>query len=128
MDVTIGSTLSLNTRAKIPRLGLGLFKTPEGMEAEEAVITALGAGYRHLDTAAIYKNESSVGKAVRASGIERSDLFITTKLWNEDQGYDKVLKAFDASFENLHVVEQHLQAMTVCLSDVGFYQVFINCL
>lgn len=66
-----------------------------------AVKVALGAGYRHIDTAAIYENEAGVGEGIRASGVARSEIFLTTKLWNADQGYEATLKAFDASLKRL---------------------------
>jgi methylglyoxal/glyoxal reductase len=87
--------------AKMPWLGLGVWKAKEGGEVENAVKTALRVGYRSIDTAAIYGNESGVGKAVRESEIPREELFITTKVWNADQGYDSTLKAFEASLERL---------------------------
>nr|WP_202469403.1 aldo/keto reductase [Streptomyces sp. SID2888] len=84
----------------MPQLGFGVWQVPDA-EAERAVATALEAGYRSIDTAAIYGNEEGVGRAVSASGIARQDLFITTKLWNSDQGYDSTMRAFDASLEKL---------------------------
>ncbi|NGO11137.1 aldo/keto reductase [Streptomyces sp. HC44] len=84
----------------MPQLGFGVWQIPDD-EAEQAVTTALEAGYRSVDTAAAYENEKGTGKALRASGIARDDLFVTTKLWNNDQGYDSTLRAFDASLEKL---------------------------
>lgn len=84
----------------IPQFGLGVFQTPPEQTAQ-AVRTAFDAGYRHIDTAAIYKNEEGVGQAIAQAGIAREDLFITTKLWNADQGYDSALKALDASLSRL---------------------------
>ncbi|MFF6994826.1 aldo/keto reductase [Streptomyces sp. NPDC008313] len=84
----------------MPQLGFGVWQVPDD-EAERAVATALEAGYRSIDTAAIYGNEEGTGKAVAASGIAREDLFVTTKLWNSDQGYDSTLRAFDTSLEKL---------------------------
>ncbi|MFI0964954.1 aldo/keto reductase [Streptomyces sp. NPDC021080] len=84
----------------MPQLGFGVWQVPDD-EAERAVTTALEAGYRSIDTAAIYGNEEGTGKAVRASGIAREELFVTTKLWNSDQGYDSALRAFDTSLEKL---------------------------
>ena len=97
-------TLSLNGGGTIPQLGYGVFKVaPE--EAEVAVGQALAAGYRSIDTATIYRNEAGVGAAiahaVARSGIERDALFVATKLWNDDQGYDSALRAFDASLARL---------------------------
>ncbi|MFD1662371.1 aldo/keto reductase [Streptomyces caeni] len=90
----------LNNGVEMPQLGFGVWQVPDG-EAESAVATALEAGYRSIDTAAIYGNEEGVGKAVAASGIPREDLFVTTKLWNSDHGYDSALRAFDASLAKL---------------------------
>ncbi|MFI6488490.1 aldo/keto reductase [Streptomyces sp. NPDC050564] len=84
----------------MPQLGFGVWQVPDD-EADRAVTTALEAGYRSIDTAAIYGNEEGTGKAITASGIARQDLFVTTKLWNSDQGYDATLRAFDASLEKL---------------------------
>ena len=84
----------------MPQVGLGVWQTPPE-ETERAVATALDAGYRHVDTAAGYFNEPEVGKAVTASGLPRADVFVTTKLWNADQGYDRALAAFDASMKRL---------------------------
>ena len=90
----------LNNGVEMPQLGFGVWQVPDD-EAEQAVATALEAGYRSIDTAAIYGNEEGTGKAIAASGIAREDLFVTTKLWNADQGYDATLRAFDASLEKL---------------------------
>ena len=84
----------------MPQVGLGVWQTPPE-ETERAVAVALDAGYRHVDTAAGYFNEREVGKAVTASGLPREDVFITTKLWNADQGYESTLAAFDASMDKL---------------------------
>ncbi|KIZ47633.1 MULTISPECIES: aldo/keto reductase [Rhodopseudomonas] len=92
--------LFLNDRKAIPQIGLGVWQTPPEV-AGPSVETALRAGYCHIDTAAIYRNEVGVGEGIRAAGIGRKNLFITTKLWNEDQGYDATLRAFDESLERL---------------------------
>ncbi|WUB67890.1 aldo/keto reductase [Streptomyces sp. NBC_00582] len=84
----------------MPQLGFGVWQVPDD-EAERAVSTALEAGYRSIDTAAIYGNEEGTGKAITASGVPREDIFLTTKLWNSDQGYDATLRAFDTSLEKL---------------------------
>lgn len=94
-------TITLNNGVKMPQLGFGVFKVPEGEEAYNAVKWALEAGYRGIDTAAVYKNEVSVGKAIKDSGIPREELFITTKVWNDDQGYEETLAAFEKSLERL---------------------------
>ncbi|MDT0387996.1 aldo/keto reductase [Streptomyces sp. DSM 41921] len=84
----------------MPQLGFGVWQVPDD-EAETAVATALEAGYRSIDTAAIYGNEKGTGKAIAASGVPREELFVTTKLWNADQGYDSTLRAFDTSLDRL---------------------------
>jgi len=93
-------TITLNNGVAIPQLGFGVFQVPDAATAD-AVRHALDAGYRSIDTAALYRNERSVGKAVAESGIPRDELFITTKVWNRDQGYDATLRAFDASIGKL---------------------------
>ena len=85
----------------IPQLGLGVYQSPPGAPTREAVLAALRAEYRHIDTARVYRNEADVGAAVRASGIPREQIFVTTKLWNDDHGYDAALRAFDASVARL---------------------------
>jgi 2,5-diketo-D-gluconate reductase A len=92
--------IALNDGHAIPQFGLGVFLTPPA-ETAAAVATALELGYRHIDTAAIYHNEDGVGEAVRASGLARGSLFLTTKLWNADQGHDSALAALDASLARL---------------------------
>lgn len=85
----------------MPQLGLGVWQAKNGEEVEQAVAAALKAGYRMIDTAAVYGNEAGVGRAVSASGIPREELFITTKLWNSDQGYKKTLRAYEKSLKRL---------------------------
>src|SRR5277367_6322103 len=94
--------LSMRGNETIPQLGFGVFQVPPAV-TEEAVLLALGAGYRHIDTAAAYRNEGSVGQAVRASGLDRGDVFITTKCWNDDQGREQARRAFDGSLKRLEV-------------------------
>lgn len=104
MKLAIDSGIALSNGTFIPRLGLGVWKMQEGRETFDAVRWALEAGYRHIDTAALYANEASVGKALREAedkGIARKDVFVTTKVWNSDQGYDKTLRAFDRSLSEL---------------------------
>jgi diketogulonate reductase-like aldo/keto reductase len=93
--------LPLNVGTSIPQVGLGVWQTPRGEGTRRAVKTALELGYRHIDTARIYGNEADVGAGLRASSVARADVFVTTKLWNDDQGYDPALRAFDASLERL---------------------------
>ena len=90
----------LNDGVEIPQLGFGVYKVPQD-EVEAAVATALEVGYRHIDTAKLYDNEEGVGRAVRSSGIPRDEIFVTTKIWNDDHGYDETLAAFDASMARL---------------------------
>jgi methylglyoxal/glyoxal reductase len=91
----------LNNGIEMPWLGLGVWKTKEGDEVVNAVKYALQAGYRSIDTAAVYGNEAGVGQALRESGVSRDELFITTKVWNADQGYDSTLRAFEESRKKL---------------------------
>ncbi|MGD0249866.1 MAG: aldo/keto reductase [Thermoplasmata archaeon] len=91
----------LNQGSEIPILGLGVFQSPPGPVTEQAVTDALEIGYRHIDTAAMYGNEADVGTAVRASGIPRDDVFVTTKLWHTDHGFESSQKAARASLDRL---------------------------
>ncbi|PFG30901.1 aldo/keto reductase [Paramicrobacterium agarici] len=88
--------VTLRTGHEIPQIGLGVYKVPDD-EACDVVLTALECGYRHIDTATLYANESGVGEGIRRSGIARDDLFVTTKVWDADHGFDKTLRAFDES-------------------------------
>jgi diketogulonate reductase-like aldo/keto reductase len=99
MKLTIDSKLTLNEGHLMPRLGLGVWQTRAGASCEAAVLTALEAGYRHIDTAAMYGNEESVGAAIRRSGIPREQIFVTTKLWNSDHGNPE--RALDTSLRKL---------------------------
>ncbi|MEC2072847.1 aldo/keto reductase [Alkalihalophilus marmarensis] len=92
---------TLNNGVKMPWLGLGVYKAEDGAEVEQAVIKAIEAGYRSIDTAAVYYNEEGVGTAIKKSGVAREELFITTKVWNDDQGYESTLRAFDQSMDKL---------------------------
>lgn len=92
--------LSLHDGVEIPQLGFGVFRIPPE-DTQEKVEEALAAGYRHVDTAAAYRNEAGVGAAIAAGGVRREDVFVTTKLWNSEQGYDSTLRAFEASLERL---------------------------
>lgn len=95
-------SLRLNDGNTIPQLGLGVYKVDDD-EAERTVSTALEAGYRHLDTAEYYGNEAGVGRALRASGLARDDVYLTTKVWNDQQGYESTLASFDRSLDKLGV-------------------------
>jgi 2,5-diketo-D-gluconate reductase A len=92
--------ITLNDGVAIPQLGFGVWQIPD-VVAHDSVMTALQVGYRHVDTAAIYDNETGVGRAIRDSGVPREDVFLTTKLWNNDHGYDAALRAFDTSLDRL---------------------------
>lgn len=98
--MSIQPSLGFHDGHHIPQIGLGVWQTPNDV-AVTAVGAALAAGYRHIDTAAAYENEEGVGEGMRASGLNRSDIFLTTKLWNDRQGYDSTLEAFDASLKRL---------------------------
>ncbi|MEU3054265.1 aldo/keto reductase [Streptomyces griseus] len=93
-------SITLNNGLDMPQLGFGVWQVPDD-EAEKAVATAIETGYRSIDTAAIYANETGTGKAIAASGVARDELFVTTKLWNSEQGHDSTLRAFDASLDKL---------------------------
>lgn len=99
-NLKITSTLQSNQSISVPQLGLGVWKS-RPKECLEAVKSALSLGYRHIDTAAIYGNEADVGTAIKESGVSRSDIFLVTKLWNADQGYDTALRAIDVSLKKL---------------------------
>jgi len=91
----------LNNGLPIPAIGFGTWQIPEGDDARNAVLSALENGYRHVDTAKIYENEKSVGDGIKASGIAREEIFLTTKVWNSDRGYNETMAAFEKSLELL---------------------------
>jgi 2,5-diketo-D-gluconate reductase A len=93
-------TLALNDGHSIPQVGLGVYKVSENSVAD-VVTTAIGAGYRHIDTATLYANEQGVGEGIRRSGIDRDELFVTTKVWNSDHGFDSTMRAFEHSMDLL---------------------------
>ncbi|WP_330241586.1 aldo/keto reductase [Streptomyces sp. NBC_00525] len=93
-------SLTLNNGVEMPQLGFGVWQVPDD-EATKAVATAIESGYRSIDTAAIYQNETGTGRAIAASGVPRDELFVTTKVWNTEQGHDSTLRAFDASLAKL---------------------------
>ncbi|MEJ8543937.1 aldo/keto reductase [Brevibacillus borstelensis] len=103
MATHLADTTVLNNGIKMPWLGLGVWKVKEGDEVQRAILSAIETGYRAIDTAAVYGNEAGVGDAIRDSGIARDQLFITTKVWNSDQGYDTTLKALDESMKKLRL-------------------------
>ncbi|EHI69193.1 oxidoreductase, aldo/keto reductase domain protein [Streptococcus ictaluri 707-05] len=95
--------LTMNNGLTIPALGFGTYNAQDGEEAYQSTLAALKAGYRHIDTARIYKNEESIGRAIRDSGIPREELFITTKLWNTGHSYEGAKAALAASLERLQM-------------------------
>ena len=103
MAGSIRDSVTLANGVQMPRVGLGTWQSAEGTEVEQSVRWALEIGYRHVDTAAIYGNERGVGRALRDSGVPRGEVFVTTKVWNDDQrkGHDAVLRAFDESLRRL---------------------------
>ncbi len=94
-------SFELHNGVQMPYFGLGVYLSKDGSEVINAVKEALNHGYRHIDTAAIYNNEEGVGKGIQESNVDRKDIFLVSKVWNTDQGYDATLKAFDASLERL---------------------------
>ncbi|WP_157075938.1 aldo/keto reductase [Neobacillus fumarioli] len=98
---SLQDTTTLHNGVKMPWFGLGVYKVQEGEEALQSVKAAIKAGYRSIDTAALYQNEESVGRAIKESGVPREELFITTKVWNTDQRNDSVLEAFETSLQKL---------------------------
>ena len=99
----LSSTVKLNNGVEIPWVGFGVYKVEPGTEVEQAVTWALETGYRHIDTASFYRNEAGVGKAIKESGISRGDLFVTTKVWNDEQGFEETLQAFEQSLNRLQM-------------------------
>ena len=100
-EIRIDTKVKLNNGVEMPIFGLGVYQARRGKETQEAVLNALKAGYKLIDTASMYENEEDVGEALRKSGIPREEVFITTKLWNSDHGYDKTLTAFERSRKKL---------------------------
>ncbi|WP_040340435.1 aldo/keto reductase [Fictibacillus macauensis] len=96
-------TTTLHNGVKMPWFGLGVFKVEDGDEVYQSVKSAIKLGYKSIDTAAVYKNEEGVGRAIKDSGIARDELFVTTKVWNADQGYDTTLAAFEESLKKLQL-------------------------
>jgi diketogulonate reductase-like aldo/keto reductase len=101
MQFNLTSTVTLSNKTAMPRFGLGTFLSPVGKVTQDAVRWALETGYRHIDTARIYDNEKDVGQGIIESGVPRGDIFVTTKVWNDDLGYESTLKAFDESLKRL---------------------------
>lgn len=99
----ISDAATLHNGVSMPWLGLGVLHVADGETVENAVRWALETGYRHIDTAAIYGNEAGVGRAIKQSGVPRAEIFVTSKVWNRDQGYDQALAAFEASLDRLEM-------------------------
>jgi 2,5-diketo-D-gluconate reductase A len=93
-------TVALNDGHRIPQLGFGVYKIPKA-DTADAVVAALDAGYRHIDTASFYENERGVGEGIRRSGVDRDEVFVTSKVWWDQNGYDSTLRSFDASLDRL---------------------------
>lgn len=100
---TLTDSYTLANAVKIPCVGFGTWQTPDGETTTQSVLAALEAGYRHVDTAAVYGNEKGVGDAIKKSGINREELFITSKLWNSERGYETTLAAFEVTMEKLQL-------------------------
>jgi len=98
---TTQPTLPLRGGSRIPQVGLGVFRMPTGAETRRVVREALACGYRHIDTARIYGNEADVAEGIRESGLSRDEVFVTTKIWNDDQGYEKTLRAAEAALARM---------------------------
>lgn len=101
MELSLDATIELADGSRMPRLGLGTYKSAAGTEVQESVEAALRHGYRSIDTASLYGNEEGVGAGIRASGVPRDDIFLTTKVWNDEQGHDSTLRACEASLSRL---------------------------
>lgn len=101
MTLTLASTVEIAPGVFMPRLGLGTYKSPEGREVRDSVSAALEVGYRGVDTASMYGNERGVGEALRGSGLSREDYFVATKVWNDEQGYERTLEACERSLGRL---------------------------
>lgn len=101
MTLSLGSTIRIAPDVEMPRLGLGTYKSADGPEAKQAALSALGSGYRLIDTASLYGNETSIGTAIAESHVPREDLFLATKVWNDEQGHDGTLVALERSLQRL---------------------------
>jgi diketogulonate reductase-like aldo/keto reductase len=117
---SIKDCTTLNNGIKMPWLGFGVFKVPEGEEVENAIKSALETGYRHIDTAALYGNERGVGKAIRASGVPREEIFLTTKVWNDNQRKQRIIEAFEESL--LRLGTEYVDLYLIHWPVKGYYQ------
>ncbi|GLF98304.1 aldo/keto reductase [Streptomyces yaizuensis] len=113
-------SITLNNGVAMPQLGFGVWQVPDD-EATAVVSAALAAGYRSVDTASAYRNETGTGRALARSGVPRDELFVTTKLWNTDQGYDATLRAFDVSLERLGLDRVDLYLVHWPIPSAGLY-------
>ena len=116
----IQGSFTLRNGVQMPYLGLGTYQSDNEEEVVTAVKSALELGYRHIDTAAAYKNEEGVGRGIRESGVDRNELFVVTKVWNDDQGYNSTIKAFEASLERLGL--EYLDLYLIHWPVVGKYK------
>src|SRR5690625_1266184 len=110
--------VKLNNDVEMPILGFGVFQIQDGEECEQAVYEAIQTDYRLIDTAASYLNEEAVGKGIKRSGVTREDLFITTKLWVQDTGYEATMKAFENSLKRLQLYYLDLYLINQSYCDV----------
>ncbi len=126
MSLTITSTVELSNGVKMPLLGFGTFKITDERQVVESVLTALEVGYRLIDTASFYDNEAAVGRAIRESGIPRDQLFVTTKCWNDEQGYPDARDAFERSCERLDigVIDLYLIHWPLASKHAGTWRAF----
>ena len=114
---SLTSTYRLSNGYEIPVVGFGTWQTPDGDVAVSSVKEALAAGYRHIDTAQGYKNEESVGQAIKESGIPREEIFLTTKLWNANHSYELVMSSFEESLKKLQTDYVDLQLLFVIIGN-----------
>lgn len=110
-------SVTLNNGVQMPLLGFGVFQIPDAEECERSVSDALRTGYRLIDTAAAYGNEEAVGNAIKRSGVPREELFVTTKLWIQDAGYERARQAFERSLQRLDTIEQLTEPIIFHCSD-----------
>lgn len=116
----IKGSFTLKNGVKMPYLGLGTYQSENDQEVVDAVKNALQLGYRHLDTASVYKNEEGVGRGIRESEVDRNDIFVVSKVWNADQGYEETLKAFDESLDRMGL--EYLDLYLIHWPEVGKYK------
>lgn len=120
MSANLVPSIPLRDGTSIPQIGFGVWQVPADV-VTEATLTAFEAGYRHVDTAAVYQNEEGVGEAIRRSGLARDDIYVTTKCWNADQGYDEAMRAFDTSMGKLGIDQVDLYLIHWQCLEVGKY-------